>query len=278
MLCKQGRPEEIGRYTTGSWIAEAKFDGIRLVFHNVDGEKIKAYVGRNASPRHGHFPYIEKALLEITEPDTCVDGELLSTKGGGWNDVASIVGRGDPHLEDDIHVVIFDILRVDGRDVRLLPWTERRKLIEALPVDGHPQLDVSPIFPTAATTLDIVIDHGFEGLVMKNKHSSYAAGRSSSWVKFKKQITYEAKVFGYTPGEGMLDGMLGALEIEMLETGAKAKVGTGFNMQQRMEIVRSWEETWNGAIIEIRADGLHSSGKPKCPAFYRLRQDRAAAA
>lgn len=275
MLCD--RADSLDGFDPATWAAEAKMDGWRAICHVgtpiggdvANGLEVKVYGGRNASDYSGQVPYLEVALAQALPPDSVVDGELLSSSGwGGVQGAMTRNGCGD----QSIYIVIFDVLRVDGQDVRKFPWTDRRQLVEAIQTSD--KVRVSPVFEPSEAKLDAVLQAGFEGLVLKRKSSRYVNSRSPSWVKVKPQETAEAKVIGFKPGQGSFAGMIGAIEFEMLDTGAKSRC-SGFDMALRREITAN-QDQWLGQIIEIKHHGIGKEGKPRHPQYLRRRDDRTA--
>jgi len=95
-------------------------------------------------------------------------------------------------------------------------------------------------------------------------------------VKVKPQVTAEAKVIGFKPGKGSLAGMVGAFEVEMLDTGARTTVKCGTN--ERHRDVTANPERWLNVVIEVKHHGLGATGVPRHPQFLRRRDDRDAEA
>lgn len=264
MLCD--RAPSLDGFDAATWVAEAKMDGWRAICH-VNGTAVKVYGGRNGSDYSGQVPYLEQALSDALPADTCVDGELLSSSGwGGVQGAMTRSGCGD----ESIYLVIFDVLRVRGEDVRAFPWAQRRRLVEAIRTSE--KVRVSPVFEPAQDLLDTVLATGFEGLVLKRRSSRYVNGRSPAWVKIKPQETAEARVTGFKPGQGSFAGLVGAIEFEMLGSGARSRC-SGFDMALRREITAKQDE-WLGQIIEIKHHGIGKEGKPRHPQFLRRRDDR----
>lgn len=265
MLCD--RAPSLDGFDAATWAAEPKMDGWRAICHG-NGNGVRVYGGRNGSDYSGQVPYLERALEAALPPDTCVDGELLSR--GGWGGVQGAMTRhgcGD----DSIYIVIFDVLRVQGEDVRKFPWEQRRRLVEAIRTSE--KVRVSPVFEPAQDLLDTVLQTGFEGLVLKRRSSRYVNGRSPAWVKIKPQETAEAKVIGFKPGQGLFAGLIGAIEFEMLEEPHARSRCSGFDMALRREITAN-QQAWLGQIIEIKHHGIGREGKPRHPQYLRRRDDR----
>jgi len=261
--------------TTGfSPIAEPKLDGWRAIIH-VTSELVRVYGGRNGSEYTGRIPYIEQALAHLPE-DTVLDGELVSSSD--WGMVQSIMTTQQEHvptrLSPPIQFYVFDMLRLDGHDIRNFTWEQRRKLVDTKSIYGDGKL-VRPtlLLPATNEILLWVLSQGFEGLVLKDPGSSYVNKRSNSWAKVKPQLTTEARIIGFKPGKagGAWDGMVGAFEIELVDNGAHTTVKCGTDARH-IEATQ-YPERWLGSIIEIKHHGLGKDGVPRHPQFGRRRLD-----
>jgi ATP-dependent DNA ligase len=97
--------------------------------------------------------------------------------------------------------VAFDVLAVDGVDVRTRPWAARRALLEQLGVDWRPPLQLTPVTFDRDEAEQWSRDYrplGIEGLVAKGAATRYVPGRASSWLKWKARATEEVIVGAVT--------------------------------------------------------------------------------
>lgn len=179
------------------WVAEYKWDGIR-------GQAIF---------RHGHyflwsrgeelitdkFPEFEH-LISVIPPGTVLDGEILPFKDGlilPFQHIQTRVSRKKitPAILKVNPVVfrVYDLLEWEGKDIRSKPFIERRTLLDQLfaSIDSSLPLQLSPVLPfNEFDELKILreasSENGSEGLMLKNKHSAYSAGRKKGeWWKWK---------------------------------------------------------------------------------------------
>ena len=255
-------------------IAEPKLDGWRAIVH-VTANGVRVYGGRNGSEYTGRVPYIEETLDHLPA-DTVLDGELVSPVD--WGMVQSIMTTQQPHRPTPespaVQFYVFDMLRLDGHDIRGLRQRERRKLLETRSIYQRSKL-VQPtlLVPATQEMLIEVLELGFEGLVLKDPEGPYVNRRSSLWAKVKPQQTTEAQVVGFKAGKagGAWDGAVGAFEVQLLENGAHTTVKCGTDARH----VEATEhpERWLGAIIEIKHHGLGKDGVPRHPQFSRRRLD-----
>jgi bifunctional non-homologous end joining protein LigD len=166
------------------WSHEIKFDGWRLQLH-------KAGVRVRLLSRHGHdltssFPTIASALLTLEATTAILDGELVATNAEGVPDFRALHRRA---ADAPLAVWVFDLLEVNGRDMRVLPLEERRHHLKHQ-VASHPgdgMLRYSETFADPARLLAAARDLGLEGVVSKRLDAPYRSGRRPEWVKVKTE-------------------------------------------------------------------------------------------
>src|SRR5215467_10595200 len=131
----------------------------------------------------------------------------------------------------------FDLLYLDGYDLRKVELAERKRLLEEL-LEPSPVLRISASFPDAGEQLlEAARENGLEGIVAKHANSCYESRRSREWLKLKVNLQQEFIICGFTTGER---DHFGALVLGMYEQGRLAwvgNVGTGFD-QKTLEQVR----------------------------------------
>jgi len=242
------------------WIMEPKLDGWRwLLVRTTDG--VESYGGRNGA-RH-NAPGVEQAAMTLP-PGTILDGEIIADGAGAHSgDVSTALARRWP-----LTFVAFDILELAGEDVTSRPWHERRALLEALPVHAAP-LTLNPYSPVPDRALyERWIELGCEGAVLKRRDSIYRKGaRSRDWLKLKHTATADAIITGFAKGSGKLAGKVGALRLQLLDSGVTttcSAMGLGIDGN---------EQAWLGRTCEIKHYGIFAGGRPRHPIFNRLRPD-----
>jgi ATP-dependent DNA ligase len=193
------------RFTGPDWIFERKFDGIRLlVFRN--GSDVRLY-SRNRLPQD--IPSVARAVAALPVHDLILDGEIT------WPD-------------SRLAYHVFDVVWVDGRDVRTLPLDERRCILADLPL--RPPLHHVEVLEGDAPW-ERACSEGWEGVIAKRRESRYEGRRSPHWLKMKCELTHEFLVGGFTDPQGGRVG-LGALLVGHVEGDDfvfAGKVGTGFD-------------------------------------------------
>ena len=203
------------RFNGPDWLFERKYDGIRLLAFK-RGADVRLY-SRNRLPQD--LPAVAAAVAGLPPSDLILDGEVT------W--------RG-PH---SYHV--FDVMWIDGRDVRMLPLEERRALLRQLPLRAPLQRvdlldDAEPWVRACA--------EGWEGVIAKRRGSPYESRRSPHWLKMKCEATQELVVGGFTDPQGKRVG-LGALLVGYFEDRSPdagfvfaGRIGTGFDTRLLLDL------------------------------------------
>jgi bifunctional non-homologous end joining protein LigD len=226
------------------WIFEVKWDGVRgLAF--VDNGALRVYT-RNANRCERQYPELQVIPHYIDAERAILDGEIVLLDGQGVSHFELIQPR--IHLQDanaiakmgqknPAHYFAFDLLYLDGFDLRRVPLMERKKLLQKI-VKPFPLLRVSENFEnTGNHLLDAAREGGLEGMMAKCTTSVYESRRSRSWLKVKLTSEQEFVIGGYTPGEREHFGSLAVGFYEGGKLHYAGNVGTGFN-------ARNLDELW----------------------------------
>ena len=108
---------------------------------------------------------------------------------------------------------------------------------------------------------------GGEGLVVRNPDSTYETGRSLNALKVKRFDDMEGRVVGYRPGKGKLQGMTGALWVE-IEGGKRFYIGSGLTDRERTTPPAM------GSVVTFKHQGFTNKGLPRFASFLRVRDAR----
>jgi bifunctional non-homologous end joining protein LigD len=144
--------------------------------------------GHDWAPR---YPLIIEAVTALRVRSCLLDGEAVWCDDKGVAVFAKLRGR-----RNDRHVVLraFDLLELDGKDLRREPLERRKVLLMRLLANARIGLEVNDHI---AETGDVVFRHacqlGFEGIVSKRLGSPYISGRSRTWLKFKNPVAPAVK-------------------------------------------------------------------------------------
>jgi bifunctional non-homologous end joining protein LigD len=198
------------RFADPAWTFERKLDGIRMLAFK-DGSRVRLLSRNRLSLVDGHRA-VADAVARLPVEDVILDGEAT----GAWGRQ----GRADYH--------VFDVLWLNGVDVRALPLEARRALLDGLlfhlPVARVKPLDGPEPWARACR-------EGWEGVIAKRLDSPYESRRSRNWLKMKCEASQELVIGGFTDPRGRRVG-LGALLVGYFEGPDfvfAGKVGTGFD-------------------------------------------------
>ena len=219
------------RFTGADWLFERKFDGIRLVAFK-QGADVRLY----SRTRHRqHLPAFAAAIAALPVDEVILDGEMT------WD------GQTAYH--------VFDIVWLNGRDVTRLTLTERRALLEALPLTA-PLARVREL--RDAEPWERARIEGWEGVIAKRRDSPYEHRRSKHWLKMKCETVHDFVIGGFTDPQGGRVG-LGALLVGYYEGDDfvfAGKVGTGFDTKLLRELRARLDPTEVETTPFTKAKGL----------------------
>lgn len=214
-----------------NWSYELKYDGFRAVAAVVDGEV--AMLSRNELDLAPRFPRIHEALKKMKAKEIVIDGEVvvLDEKGAPRFQLLQ-QGSGRERM------ILFDVLWLDGKDLRKLPYLERRKILEKLKPPANVFI-AQTLDMDGAAALRHASAGGWEGLIAKRNSSTYEPRRSKEWLKIKAQNQQEFAIVGWQPSTAT-DRDIGSLHLavhdEKGELRYAGKVGTGFSARLRTEL------------------------------------------
>ncbi len=218
------------------WRYELKWDGMRAIVH-LGSDGLTAWSGNGRDITAG-FP--ELALLENEIGfEAVLDGELVAmepeTGRPSFSRLQARMHRRANQTDvaaNPVVLVVFDLLRFDGHDIRRLSFDKRRATLDDVLGDGTVWL-TTEVSLDGDTLLASARSQNFEGVVAKLGTSTYQSDRRSrSWIKVKLTRRQEFVAVGYTPGSGEREATLGSLVLatrfgDALE--CCGRVGTGFD-------------------------------------------------
>jgi bifunctional non-homologous end joining protein LigD len=193
------------------WAYEMKWDGYRAIVEARGGRvRIASRRGLDATAR---YPELQPLAEATTVADLVLDGELVVLDDAGRPSFAAIQQHRDPAT-----LMIFDVLRVDDRDVTPLSWQERRRLLERLALRGPTWQTPAVVTGDADAALAAAAQLELEGIVAKRIDAPYRPGRrTTAWLKVKIRNRQELVVGGWMPGESRLSGTVGSLLVGYYE-------------------------------------------------------------
>ena len=214
----------------GNWIYELKFDGYRALAFKTDKEV--RLVSRNRTNFSDDYPLITDSLKQLPAESATLDGEIVALDQHGRPSFQLIQGYGKSKQTPIIYYA-FDLLFLEGTDLRSRPLIERRKLLEKLLKKAPENIRFSEELQGSKEELiEVAKKFQLEGLTAKRPDSVYESGRrSSAWLKIKLTQQQEFVIGGYTLPEGSRN-YFGALLVGYYSPQGllyAGRVGTGFS-------------------------------------------------
>ncbi|MFP1679813.1 DNA ligase [Alloalcanivorax sp. C16-2] len=234
------------------WVSE-KFDGVRAYWD-----------GRRLISRNGNIIHTPPGFTEGF-PDQPMDGELWRGRGT-FARLMGALGRAEPQPEQwrNIYYMVFDLPKASG------PFDKRLRELRAL-LENRPAPHLRPVPQQRVADrdqlmawLDQVVAAGGEGLMLHRGSAPYRSYRSDDLLKLKPYRDAEGRVVAHLPGEGRLEGMMGALLVET-PSGLHFRLGTGFSDAERANPPPI------GSIVTYQYHGHTKSGLPRFASYLRTR-------
>ena len=240
-----------------AWVHEIKFDGYRLLGFVAGG--VARLRTRNGNDWTESFPSIVAAFQELKIDSAVLDMEAVLLGPEGKSSFQALqAALGESGRPERIVAYGFDLLHLDGRDLTMLPLTERKDKLKVLLAKSkqsvlryseHFAVDGAEMYKQACAK-------GLEGIVSKRADAPYVAGRQKTWIKVKCSLRQEFIIVGYS-GAKSGERALGALYLGYRKDGAlryAGKAGTGFTMKSARELVERLRKIESARPILTRAE------------------------
>ena len=303
------------------WSYEIKWDGFRGLCFVKDG-KLRV-LSRNGNPLGGHFPELQELPAALAADSAILDGEIVAfdsqgrpsfslmqqrtgflaparrevrrstSTGTSKDEVRRSPSTGSPEPPSPIALFAFDLLYLNGYDLRSVPLSDRQKLLRAV-LRPSPHVRLSESFPGPGKKVwEAAKEHGLEGVLAKRLDCRYESGRSDCWVKVKFTTDAEFVICGFTSGRRK---PFSSLVLGYYDRGAlvwAGNVGTGFSDKELLEIYAHLEPlitkrpafaakgdigdvTWlqPRLVCSVRYTGWGGDNHLRAPVFVGLRPDR----
>ena len=224
-----------------SWIHEIKFDGYRIQAR-LDRGKVKLLT-RKGLDWTQKFPTIASAVAKLPTRTALIDGEVVAEGDDGLSSFSLLQQDLKAGRHDRMVFYVFDLLHLDGTNLRQLPLIARKNALATLlkrePARGPLRLSESLSGP-GTTLLQHACKMGLEGIVSKLAEAPYSAGRGHDWVKTKCSDRQEFVVAGFVPSTADARAV-GALVLGFYD-GDRLKyagrTGTGFTHEMARSLFR----------------------------------------
>ncbi len=302
-------------FSRPGWLFELKYDGYRLLAGKrpADGggrrQAEVALLYRSGIDATAVYPEVARTLRALPYDGLVLDGEAVVLDAEARPDFQRLQQRARlsrrldierATMEHPVCFYAFDLLGFEEFDLRNLPLTERKQLLEqVLPPAGairfadHVVEHGEPLFERARQV-------GIEGIVAKRSDAPYRGGRGGQWIKIRAEKSGDFVVVGWTRAKIGRPGF-GALHLARYRGGDSGgellyagRVGSGFDnaalneIRARLEPLRTAEPPFAGPppagkehrwarpelVAEVRFTEVTDSGQLRHPVFDRLRDDK----
>ena len=290
-------------FSANDWIFELKYDGYRLIVARQAGEPRLLY--RRGSDVTATFPEVAAAIRILPFEGLVMDGEIVVLDGGGAPSFQRLQKRSQLRRAPDIargakeHPVtafLFDLLAVEGFDLRPLPLIQRKEVLRAI-LPESPALRFTDHVDADGEALYREIGRlGLEGMVAKRKASPYRHSRSADWLKFRRERRGDFAIVGFSDSRASRSD-IGSLHLAVSVDGGlryAGRVGSGFDedllrdLRERLGRRRRATppcsgptptgrgHTWVDAelVCEVRFKEWTEDGCLRQPVFLALRPDK----
>ncbi len=290
-------------FSRAGWVFEVKLDGYRMRAVKEDGTA--RLITRNGNDYSAAFPELIRPIAALPYSSLLMDGELVILDEQGRPSFQRLQNRARIGRAPDIRhasvetpgtLYLFDLMAVEGFDLRFLPLVKRKGLLRKVLPEAGP-LRYSEHFEKDGEALyDRAVGMGLEGIVAKKADAPYKSGRSDLWQKIRADKTGDFVVVGYTAPKGTRGGF-GALHLGGYDDGRlvyAGRAGSGFTGQMlkavgdqllALETPRppfegpvpaEKESHWvkPELVAEVRYKEVTGDGLLRQPVFLRFREDK----
>jgi bifunctional non-homologous end joining protein LigD len=232
-----------------NWAYEVKWDGYRLAIHvEPRGARI---ITRGGHDWTSYFPTIAAAVKDLGPATMILDGEAVVLDEKGLPNFGllqqDLGGRRATRAAENAVLYAFDLLYFDGHDLTGIELSSRRQMLATLLADATGAIRLSEEFHTdGALLLRNACMHGLEGIIAKDRNSTYRSGRSGDWLKIKCSNSESFAVIGYEPSVKVRGSIASLLLAAHNDDGLVyvGNVGTGFSsklardLKQKLDTLR----------------------------------------
>ncbi len=225
------------------WLYELKYDGYRIIAF-VEGNGVRLQTRGNHDYAH-RFADVASALVDWAAGRSMVlDGEMVVTDSSGKTDFQALQNYMRSPQDKSPTYIVFDLLALDGKDLRGQPLAQRKEALEALMKDAPKSLYYSRhVCGNGQESFSSACAIGMEGIIGKKADSVYSGTRNGDWVKLKCDKRQEFVIGGYTLSQKKTCGV-SSLLLGVYENGAliyAGRAGTGLGEADVKELTAQFE-------------------------------------
>jgi bifunctional non-homologous end joining protein LigD len=282
----------------GNWLFELKWDGYRMMARFDQGVRLFTRNGFDWTQR---MPRLVKELETLNIVSAWIDGEVIVQDKDGRPVFQPLQSAFSSGKTDELMFFAFDLMHLNGRDMRSLPVEIRRERLRELientsleHVRFSETLDVDPHHLLAN-----VCKMEMEGIVGKRAGSPYASERNGDWIKIKCHHRQEFVVVGYTRAAAGIGSLLIGLHDDAGDLIYAGRVKSGFDsrtlidlrarlasleragsvLRDRPQLTKGLDVVWLEPVLvcEVKYAEITPSGKTRHAVFQGMREDKPAA-
>jgi bifunctional non-homologous end joining protein LigD len=280
-----------------SWIHEIKLDGYRAWVRLEGGEaQVFTRSGKDWTTR---FPEIARAVEALPARDALLDGEIVALDPDGRSRFGALQQALESGQTAGLRFYTFDLLHLDGQDLRSLPLRVRKDMLRQLVEDPPAAIRFTEhVQGQGAAFFDAACKLGLEGVLAKRADAPYRGGRGRDWLKVRCGRRQELVIVGWTDPGGSRTAF-GALLVGYHGEGGlrfAGRVGTGFDEARLTSLANRMAPLTRTtpAVVDpprgVEARGCHwieprlvaevsftewtSDGRLRHPVFIGLREDK----
>ena len=282
------------------WLHEIKFDGYRFLARVEKGDV--ALITRGGQDWSGRFSRIATAVASLGV-DAIIDGEAVVLDESGRSDFQKLQNAMDDRGRGDVYFYAFDLLWLNGVDLRGAKLEDRKEVLRALLADATSVIRFSDHVRGGGVEFHAnACELRLEGIISKRASSRYAEARSKDWLKVKCLRRQEFVIAGWSEPTGSRES-LGSLVLAVHDDDGElrysGRVGTGFDnrtlkmLYQRLKPLERKTPALKGAprsagggraihwvepelVAEIAFTEWTGDGVVRHPSFQGLREDKPA--
>ena len=285
-----------------TWIHEIKFDGYRMLCHIKDG-KVR-FISRNGKDWTKKFGGLSHELAKLPIESGIIDGEVVILEPDGRTSFQALQNAFRSAEEPPFLLYVFDLLYVNGLDVRDASIEDRKAVLELIvPNESESPIKFSDhVIGNGQKLFDEATRLKLEGIISKRLGRPYSAGRGPDWLKVKCSMREEFVIGGFTKPAGDRQHF-GALAIGYHDADGDliyaGRVGTGFDGKTLASLHKKFKKlvqkespfknlsgrtgqardvTWlkPSLVAQVEFSNWTDEKQLRHPSFQGLREDKAA--